>query len=515
MRTLDEREIMQLKATLQQRGLKYSIEKLRVAIYARKSAEDVKDTSIPTQIAECCSFVSHYDFMEITYILQEDNKSGMFTESRTEYNKLMSMAENQEIDVIVVMKLDRLARDLSDAATAIKLLKVYGCHFLAGDDVASADTPAGEFARNILFAQNQYVARRTASDVMAAECNNARKGETSGGFAPYGLQLVAKRYEINEEQAPAVKLIFEKFAMGWGYQRIADLLEEQGYRTNAGRKFSATTLNAMLKNDKYYGTLVYNRIGGKRKKNRVLIENFDEIRTQDAIPAIISKDLFDKVQTIMQENSNKAKQYSHPEYVLTGLLVCKSCGKNMHGSTQHISKTKDKYRTYACPNHSSKSASTCKTKNIRAEYIETAIKDMITNSINDYINTSGAAQVYASMSKDISGEICKLKQRIAELDKKVSALLVKAASTSSNLLAQRYEEEAEVMLETKAKKETQIAELQASCSTMQTLLQGSSKATLTVEDIFTSVDVTRDLFRLFIDRIEVDDANDDISIVFK
>ncbi|MBR2302318.1 MAG: recombinase family protein [Clostridia bacterium] len=293
------------------------------------------------------------------------------------------------------------------------------------------------------------------------------------------------------------------------------MLEEQGYRTNAGRKFSATTINAMLKNDKYYGTLVYNRIGGKRKKNRVLIENFDEIRTQDAIPAIISKDLFDKVQTIMRENSNKAKQYSHPEYVLTGLLVCKSCGKNMHGSTQHISKTKDKYRTYACPNHSSKSGSTCKTKNIRAEYIETAIKDMIANSINDYINTSGSAQVYASMSKDISSEICKLKQRIAELDKKVSALLVKAASTTSALLAQRYEEEAELMLETKAKKESQIADLQNSCTAMQSLLQDTNKATLTVEDIFTSADITRDLFRLYIDKIEIDDVNDDISIVFK
>ena len=272
----------------------------------------------------------------------------------------------------------------------------------------------------------------------------------------------------------------------------------------------------MLKNDKYYGTLVYNRIGGKRKKNRVLIENFDEIRTQGAIPAIISKELFDKVQTIMQENSNKAKQYSHPEYVLTGLLVCKSCGKNMHGATQHVSKTKDKYRTYACPNHSSKNGHTCKTKNIRADYIESALKDMITGSINEYSHKSGAASVYASMSKDISSEICKLKQRIAELDKKVSALLVKAA-TSNNLLAQRYEEEAEVMLETKAKKEAQITELQCSCSAMQSLLQGqgTSRTTLTVEDIFTSADVTRDLFNLYIDRIEVDDANDDITIVFK
>ena len=59
----------------------------------------------------------------------------MFTEGRTEYLKIMALAEKQEIDVIVVMKLDRLARDLSDSATTIKLLEMYGTYLIAGDDV--------------------------------------------------------------------------------------------------------------------------------------------------------------------------------------------------------------------------------------------------------------------------------------------------------------------------------------------------------------------------------------------
>lgn len=104
----------------------------------------------------------------------------MFTEGRTEYLKIMALAEKQEIDVIVVMKLDRLARDLSDSATTIKLLEMYGTYLIAGDDVGNSTSPAGEFLRSILLAQGQFHARRVASDVMSAECNNARKGLTSG-----------------------------------------------------------------------------------------------------------------------------------------------------------------------------------------------------------------------------------------------------------------------------------------------------------------------------------------------
>ena len=56
----------------------------------------------------------------------------------------------------------------------------------------------------------------------------------------------------------------------------------------------------MLENEKYYGTYIYNRENGKRKKNRVLLEHFDEVRNETAIPAIITKAQFDKVRAILE-----------------------------------------------------------------------------------------------------------------------------------------------------------------------------------------------------------------------
>lgn len=188
MRTLDKNEIKQLKQKLEQLKSKTGITKLRTAIYARKSAEDETQTSIATQIAQCKQLIASYDFLELTDTFSEDNRSGMFTANRTEYHKLLNKAENKEIDVIVVMKLDRLARDLGDASTTIKLLNVFGCYLIAGDDITDSHTPVGEFLRNILLAQNQYHARRVASDVMATECNNARNGISAGGVPPYRFE---------------------------------------------------------------------------------------------------------------------------------------------------------------------------------------------------------------------------------------------------------------------------------------------------------------------------------------
>ena len=81
----------------------FGIEKLRTAIYARKSAEDERQTSLPTQIEVCKEFISEYDMLTLTKIYSEDNVSGMFTDNRTEYLAMLAAAERQEIDVIVTI----------------------------------------------------------------------------------------------------------------------------------------------------------------------------------------------------------------------------------------------------------------------------------------------------------------------------------------------------------------------------------------------------------------------------
>ena len=129
-------------------------------------------------------------------------------DNRDEFLAMLSKAERGELQAIVVLRLDRLGRDVADTTTTIKLLNAYGCTLLAGDDIANNNTPVGEFMRGILLCQNQYQARVTASRVMQGEMHNVQHGDSAGGQPPYGLKVVNKQYEIDQDEAPAVRQMF-------------------------------------------------------------------------------------------------------------------------------------------------------------------------------------------------------------------------------------------------------------------------------------------------------------------
>ena len=255
--------------------------------------------------------------------------------------------------------------------------------------------------------------------------------------------------------------MFEMTKDGYSYNQIADELSALGYTTRAGEKFSFSTINTILKNDKYYGTLIYNREGAPRKKNRVLREEFDEIRNSTAIDPIISKELFDSVQSILEHRKahSTPKQNANPEYFLTGYMFCKECGKPMHGTTTKSGRNKNVKRYYVCPNH--KKSKSCKTKDVNAEYLETAIKEAITSFVNQYIKTANLSKkAFEARKNEINVDLKKLRHDYNLIDKKISSFFVQVNDTSNSpKLAKRYQEEVEKHLDMLETKQSKIDEL--------------------------------------------------------
>lgn len=391
---------------------------MRTAIYARKSSVDEYQTSLPTQITLCTEFINKYDFLKLSATFQEDDRSGMFKDNREQFLEMLEKAKSHEIDAIVVLRLDRLGRNAADMLETINTLNECGCALLAGDDIFDSSTAVGEFMRTILLGQNQYQARVTASRVIQSEIHNVQSGTSAGGVAPYGLKLVNKQFEINEDEAPAIRTIFSMAEKGKSYKQIIEKLTSLGYKTRKGETFSYSTLNSILRNDKYYGTYVYNRENGKRKSHRVLIERFDEVRNEKAIPPIIKKSTFDKVQKILDERKQgRPHQNSSPEYILTGLITCKNCGSSMSGESNVGGRNKKRTRNYVCKNHLAKHGKTCITKSINAEYLETAIKEILIVKINEYLASANAETIFGLLKKQKSDEAIKLKKQIQRTQK--------------------------------------------------------------------------------------------------
>ena len=517
MRSLDRRELELLKSSLEKKKDTHKITKLRTAIYARKSSEDEKQTSLKTQIEECTKFIDSYNILELTKEFQEDNVSGMFIDKRTEFNKMLDMADNGEIDVIVVMKLDRFSRSVEDASRSIKRIQQANCFLIAGDINCMPNTPSDVLLLNFMTILNQYYAQRAASDVMASECNNARKGLATG-VMPYGYKIIRANKKappviaINENESPAIKLIFKMIAQGDSYNQVIDELDSQGFKTRRGDKFCKSTLNSMLRNEKYCGNLIYNRIDGKKKKNRVLVEQFGEIRNNGAIPSIIDKKLFDNVKAVLsQKTVCRPRQNKSPAYILTGFLRCKLCGKPMSGSLTGSKRV----RNYICPCHSKKGSEHCDTKDINADKLEKALKIVLTDIINDYLTkTNLTTNEIKSLYESYTQDTINYERKIKEFKNIIKRLIQLSAKTGDDVLINEYQKqiidcnnEQLRLQERKTAKENTINRLNAILSDKDKI-----PTTIPTDKIFYNDDISRKLVRLLIDKIYID--NNEITIQF-
>jgi site-specific DNA recombinase len=274
----------------------------------------------------------------------------------------------------------------------------------------------------------------------------------------------------------------------------------------------------MLRNVKYQGTYLYNREDGKKKSKRVLLEKYDEVRNEGAIPAIVTKSTFDKVQSILDCRTQcRPNLNAHSEYILTGKLYCAKCGSTMSGTANCGGRNKTRIRTYACPNHSSRRGNVCDTKAINSLYLESAVKSAITEAINAYVrDKDNLASIVRQAKSSYREQINSTSRRIASLRDNVSHLLNKAASTTSALLSTRYEQEANEAILAEQYHTEKLADLNGKAAEIGALIDASKEASIfTADALFTSDSITRELVDLYIERIEIDDANDKITVKFK
>ena len=271
----------------------------------------------------------------------------------------------------------------------------------------------------------------------------------------------------------------------------------------------------MLRNVKYQGTYLYNREDGKKKAHRVLLEKYGEVRTEGAIPPIVTKSTFDKVQNILDGRTQcRPNLNSHSEYILTGKLYCAKCGSTMSGTANCGGRNKTRIRTYACPNHSSRRGNVCETKAINSLYLESAVKSAITEAVNAYISDKDNLESLAKQAKSSYREqINATSRHIASLKDKASQLLTKAASTTSAVLSARYEQEANEAILAEQYHTDILASLNAKLSEIDSLIdKAKERSVFTASTLFASDSITRELIALYIERIEIDDANGKITL---
>lgn len=347
LRNIRQEEVEQLQLILKKKRLKTktrNLEKLRCAIYARKSQEDSKDSSLSTQIEYCKSLINGCTVLELSLIFQEDNKSGMW-DDRTEFQSMIKSINNNEIDVVVVYRWDRFSRKLSDTQRYYEMIVQAGGTVLAGDSVIMVDSAQSLYFQQLFWSNNEYQARVSAERTIDTLISRTKNDHIVSGGLPLGYKRESSNNKsmvvIDEIESAIIYQIFEKISTGMSITSVSNILNQSGLRTRSGSRFTKQSVEYIARNPIYKGTLIYNKFGNKKRKKRLLQRDYEEVVIENAIVPIVSKELFDKVQCTLDGKSSARYLDIGYVYLLSGLIKCKSCGHTMVGASQVGRKKQD------------------------------------------------------------------------------------------------------------------------------------------------------------------------------
>ena len=318
----------------------------RVVYYARVSTEEEKQkNALETQCYELEEFIKNNKKEEWTLVDKyvDEGKTATTTKVREDFMRLLADMQANKFDVIVIKILDRGWRNSYDWKVFEKMLIANTKKLFIYTRNAYYDyTNPMDFLATGMEAQfAEWFSVNQSVKMNSAHKTRMKKGTVVTNGKLWGYNQVNAQLVINKEEAEIVRFIFEEYADGKGFRTIAKELDKMGIKNQKGNPFALTTLKRMIKQEKYKGTLIC----GKTHRNywTKKIEKVPEsewIIHEDAVPAIVSKELWEKANKVLE---NKRKEYNledkrmiagyfNGKYPLSGKITCGLCGRPYYHS---------------------------------------------------------------------------------------------------------------------------------------------------------------------------------------
>lgn len=409
---------------------------MRAAIYARFSSDNQREESITAQVRACTDYAEEKGYSVIK-VYTDEARSAM-TDDRPGFLQMIQDIKNGfvKVDVLLVHKLDRFARNRYDSAFYRRELRQMNVRLESVLEHLD-DSPESILLESLIEGMAEYYSKNLAREVMKGMRETAMQAKHCGGIPPLGYDVDKnKKYIINEEEARAVRLIFETYATGHGYGDILNALREQGHKTKLGRPFSKNGLHDILRNRKYVGIYTFNKSASKSlngTRNNHKSKNAEEIiEIPDAMPVIVPPEIFWKVQERMDKNQKNhacGRFKNKVVYLLSGLIKCGECGMRMIGtSSSYRTKVSKEYRKrhyYECNN--AKRTKECTNEKINKPDIEEyVISKLESEVLNKKTIPVLAQKLHDQYKKDKSESINEAEyqeKEIAKLEKQIENIV--------------------------------------------------------------------------------------------
>lgn len=381
-----------------------SQEKTKVYIYTRVStAMQIDGYSLDAQKARMKAYADFNDY-QIVGEYEDAGKSGKSIEGRASFCRMMEDIKSGKDGVayVLVFKLSRFGRNAADVLSTLQVMQDFGVNLICVEDGIDSSKDAGKLMISVLSAVAEIERENIRVQTMEGRIQKAREGRWNGGFAPYGYRLVDGVLQINEDEAPAIRTIFEQYVnTDTGANGLSKYLETHGFQKLARQNgtsplFSATLIRAILKNPVYCGKIAFGRrklekIHGTRNEyHQVPQENY--LLVDGLHEGIVSEELWNAAQVKLLAQSKRYEPVNRSKteqaHLLSALVKFPICGAGMY-SNKCTKRKKDgtpykSFSYYSCKHRKMQRGQKCDfNKQIQEEVLDNAVVEVIIKLVSN------------------------------------------------------------------------------------------------------------------------------------
>ena len=336
---------------------------MRVATYTRISTdEENQPYSLEAQALRLGSYIESQEGWELVRRF-EDKCSGASLD-RPELQRALREARGRRFDVLLVYRVDRLARSVRGLAQILEDLDAAGVVFRSATEPFDTSTPAGRLMVQMLGVFAEFERATIIDRVVAGMERKAARGGWNGGHIPYGYVVDRTTGGLvpNEDEARLVPLIFRLYVeRRLGSRQIASWINEHGHRTRSGDVWTYKTVLTILQNRSYLGN-IYFRGAYHSATHTPLVD--------DA--------MFEAAQQILVERGEDAtrRRSNASDYLLSGrVVICAHCHSPYMGAAAHGRNAR--YRYYVCCSRQRGGLLKCSAERVPADPLEQGVLDSL------------------------------------------------------------------------------------------------------------------------------------------
>lgn len=416
---------------------------MAIALYVRKSVERENSISCETQLEYCKSVIKpdERDEKILTFI---DNGYSGGNINRDGFQKMMKLVQQHKIRKVIVYKLDRISRSLSDFVNILQEFKGNKVEFVSSQESFDTSSPYGELIVKILMVFAEFERTSIINRITQAYAHRSEMGFYMGGRQPYGFELIPavinniKTKKLNPilSEVEQLRYIFEVYAQeSVSLRRLLNILIAENKKPLNGSDWTTAKLSTLLKNPIYakadseiydyyerhgvqmvtdvsmftgeYGAQLY----GHTKHDPQNDDWSDMKLVLLTHNGVIDSDIWLKCQRKLEKNKQIGNSISNHTSWLSGKIICEKCGHTMTTIKGKINKDGEIRRYFNCTGKSHKKNCTGTKVSIYAEDLENMVYDCISEKLSDLKETKRT-----TTSGNATG-INDLKLKIKEIEK--------------------------------------------------------------------------------------------------